>query len=816
VYIRDLVESARRGETLPSPDPLHGMEPLTQEEVEAEKSRLESVATPAVEEAIARHDALMHEHADELVFRGELREDQARENYMPHHVLDYTDRIEIPGLPRKLSKQWRSYTQKRSGSERLIDMDYLKVMWTHLNKYHLHNLVDDFSLEKLQEFDSTDTIREAIQSRLEEQNHPQAELEASQWRPKPGERQQVGSQVYEGVQFQRGAPFHWSGTVEGDFIQRQVAEAVDAGGRVGDVLIEAPNRLGNMAPVADQIGRGLVRGRNYKVYMVPVEIAQAMRQFREPNHVNMVVQSARAVQNVWKRMVLGTAGLPYEYANFLGDLENIMYEDSRVGALPFFSMVGGAIGGLALTPMTGLFGAGMVGMATGVAGAVVSNRHMRRAFMASARRAFEKEIRDPRIKRWMAEGEKNRVSQSGIYGSDVATLLRQHPELRRFLPPMQRAWQSRANPINLLQTLEEIRESVPRLAGFFADMERIDAGQPVRIQGQTGHGMTPITAAGKKWREGPGDYGAVTQRYNNLFRGGLTPFSTWYHKMYWKFYERFRNRPGRMASKILIPLFAMWMWNNTKGKEQEERLPTWFRVMPHINTMYQTEDGKDIIVTFQSSAAAVFRFVGLDLAPHLAGKVYRGEKDYQDAAVELLKHMGMAPVKESVRMLSPIIKTLVEATTGRTTDIPSKRVVPKSLEGSDEGAERAWQRVAENFFSPYAQFLRSDRSDQLPEVKDPILRTILLGFADVPRATGYRMYDPQRGRDIEAYSRREEWTAEYAEAIERGKFDKMTELLKEAQELGMRPSKRQVEDTVRSRIMFHRQEDQRRLHLGRD
>jgi hypothetical protein len=44
----------------------------------------------------------------------------------------------------------------------------------------------------------------------------------------------------------------------------------------------------------------------------------------------------------------------------------------------------------------------------------------------------------------------------------------------------------------------------------------------------------------------------------------------------------------------------------------------------------------------------------------------------------------------------------------------------------------------------------------------------------------------------------------------------MTELLKEAQDLGMRPSKRQIEDTVRSRIMFHRQEDQRRLHLGRD
>jgi hypothetical protein len=817
--LRDLQETAQEGKTLPAPS--IDQPPLELPEVQAEIARLEALASQRVMDALAREDTQNQEHAQTLITRGLLDPDRVKQHYAPHHVLDYTDGIQIPGLPRRLQKQWRGYTMERKGSPRAIDVDYFRVKWTHLVKYHLDNILDDFVWAKLREADETETIREAMLGRLQDMDHPQAEELAKRWKPTPGERQQVGTQVYEGYQFERGRQFYPVTTIPEDLADYLVSQSVDEGGRVGGVLLDPPK--GRPQTTIDETARTKPTiGRHKKVYMIPVELASVLKQFRQPIFSSLVSGVLRTGMGLWKRTVLGFAGLPFQYSNFLGDLINLYKEDPAVGGPPLIANVAGILfgtfGGGALFGGAGAIVGGGVGGVVGAGASLLSSRHMRRGAAAAFKKAFRKQMNDPQVQAWLDEAKEQRVvGGSTFYGAEVESLIQQHPELRRFLPLTSAIWQSRLNPVNVLDIISQAREESGRLAKFFADMERIGRGESVVVSGIDLRGLTPVEGAGKAAREFTVDYGATTPLYQKAIRGFLFPFATFYHGNFSGWANAFRRKPIKLSLLVLVPLFATWIWNNTLGKEQEEGLPLWYRFLPHINTMYKTEDGQDIIVALQTPLDMAAKMIGLDAMPWLAGQVYRGEKTVSAAGKELLVHMGQAPVEAHVALLTPLIKTLAELIYNR--EIRSlekgRPIVPKGFEGSEEAFYMRLRHGLGQFFAPYAQYIRADRSDKLAEIENPFIRTLLLGFADVPRASGIRYYDPEKQRRGEGFARREDLLGDYADALEQGNYDRIQEISGQLRELGVGFTKGQLRDTIRQRQTWRQRSEQRRRELGR-
>jgi hypothetical protein len=233
--------------------------------------------------------------------------------------------------------------------------------------------------------------------------------------------------------------------------------------------------------------------------------------------------------------------------------------------------------------------------------------------------------------------------------------------------------------------------------------------------------------------------------------------------------------------------------------------------------MYKTEDGQDIIVALQTPLDMAAKMIGLDAMPWLAGQVYRGEKTVSAAGKELLVHMGQAPVEAHVALLTPLIKTLAELIYNR--EIRSlekgRPIVPKGFEGSEEAFYMRLRHGLGQFFAPYAQYIRADRSDKLAEIVNPFIRTLLLGFADVPRASGIRYYDPEKQRRGEGFARREDLLGDYADALEQGNYDRIQEISGQLRELGVGFTKGQLRDTIRQRQTWRQRSEQRRRELGR-
>src|SRR5262245_21297467 len=112
----------------------------------------------------------------------------------------------------------------------------------------------------------------------------------------------------------------------------------------------------------------------------------------------------------------------------------------------------------------------------------------------------------------------------------------------------------------------------------------------------------------------------------------MFPFATWYAQEFRNWGTYIKRHPGEFGAKFMVPLAALWYWNNHIQHEQEKSLPDWQKEYPlHLNTGYKTEDGKDIIYAANCGLGVVGRVVRVERLPHAAGRYARGEISAEEA-----------------------------------------------------------------------------------------------------------------------------------------------------------------------------------------
>jgi hypothetical protein len=375
--------------------------------------------------------------------------------------------------------------------------------------------------------------------------------------------------------------------------------------------------------------------------------------------------------------------------------------------------------------------------------------------------------------------------------------------LKRFDDPLHKF-----NPVavisDIIETASTKRETILRLAKFMKDMERIQSGKNV-VSGEVDiSGLPQIDQAGKVARVALVDYGAVTGAYRRVMRGLLTPFITFYDYNARNWVRYAATKPMNMTIKFLVPLAAMWLWNNTgERKETEENLPDWMKFMPHINTGHITKNGKPVVVALQTPIEMAASWFGIEKIPAKITSIRAGDMTVEEAAKAQLKDTALAPAQTAGHLLNPMIQVMQGFLSGKD-PFTGYTIIPERVKGTPEEKKLWAQFIAQKLLAPYGQYLKAAR---MIEPGDLFTKWLLGGPFDLKRALGIREVDLEKGMSernrgkkelLEArlntvLLRIEQGWEEYSISGDRKKLDAAIELLKKSD---VKPTEKQISNRL--------------------
>jgi hypothetical protein len=453
-----------------------------------------------------------------------------------------------------------------------------------------------------------------------------------------------------------------------------------------------------------------------QVHVIPEEIANRIAQLKAPAVKAHTLNAIRAMQWFWKNIVLGPfgAGLPFQIANFAGDTVNLLRED----------------------PAAVLF--------------------IPQGWRAA--KEWQKGNVSEKFLHLMDVAEQTRVVEAGMMRAGG---LPYDPTLRT-LEPMRYALKS-LNPFEGYRKLSERRELSGRLAKLMKDLERIGKGEMVvaklfDVKKLESAGMSPVEVAGKIAREYTVDYGKLTPEGKAVVRDVALPFSTFYVQNFQNWVTYVQRNPGEATLKFLVPLAALAAFNALRFPEEEDKLPPYYRVMPHLITGYKTPDGKPIIVAFQTPVDQAAKMLGLEVVGDLARQVLSGKKKLDDAAKELAGNMALAIPRQMWNLANVFFKAPIEAAMNKNT-FTGAPIVSEDIKDTPEGTRQRLNYMLQQWFSPYGQYVRAAR-DIEPE--KALGKWLTEGPADIKRAFGIREVDLEREQISRFYDELDRLEGAYA------------------------------------------------------
>lgn len=470
---------------------------------------------------------------------------------------------------------------------------------------------------------------------------------------------------------------------------------------------------------------GIYTRRGKRVYLLPEEIANELESFRRPI-ADSLYNPMRAQIAFWKRLTLDFAGVAFQISNLAGDLINLYKTDP----------------------------------------AAFSN-------LWEAAQMLGKEHPSARQQLAIDLAKQHRVlATSGFFSGEViggAPIPEHAPQLLHLYPGL---WNKAKYGLSLFERFSAYRESVPRLAKFITDLDRISRGEHVVRRDINIAGLDPqsIAAAGKVAREFTVDYGAVSDEFRREISGWLLPFSTFYIHNFKNWSRYVRDNPTDAAVKFGIPLAAMWAWNNGNAERRkiEAGLDENDRIRPHIITGYSTEDGKPIILSMQTPVDMAARIFSLDRLPRLIEEVQAGRMTPADATEDAIKGMASGPFRAAGSLLNPIIKTIFEAGIpftgiyGANTDFYSGRaVVREGLKGTPQANQLQVKYFLEKLMAPFSAYIRAERS---ADADNPIITTILYPLD--PRRAFVRTPNPETEQASRAYESHKAAAVDYLSGMD--------------------------------------------------
>ena len=256
-------------------------------------------ANPDVAEALARRTRIWKAITDELVKFNILKEEQVKEDYFRHQILEYvnTKSRMTKSVGPGLKERKPGYAKQRQGSVYDINTDYLQaefeVMSNALRDIEVAKLLKQ--IEDLPINIKSDLVKKAERLSTEEKKIDWHELIPDgyvTWQPKDG---RVFYQAY---------------TIP----ERVVNEFVD---QVGEGILKIDASL---------IKKATAIGKLRKELVLPEGVAKTLDNLWTVKQPNWVRDTATGMTTLWKKWVLFNPRrvIKYNYQNFLGDTDAVI------------------------------------------------------------------------------------------------------------------------------------------------------------------------------------------------------------------------------------------------------------------------------------------------------------------------------------------------------------------------------------------------------------------------------------------------------------------------------------------------------------
>ena len=258
-----------------------------------------------------------------LIKRGKLDPKNVFDFYAHHEVLDYmfgTPEKPIPWtLTRPLKPRFRGYLMEAKGSEKpvAVGLDIIQDNWT---KVIADNMLDDNAIAILK---NADTVTRAT---LAQKGFNVAAVNRVRSYPFEGE-------AYIAMQYEPGNAYFRALGLDEDLAEDAIYDALlTATGRKNDILNmnkkdQTEALLDYFINVGERGGNAirdiLAVGKKKPIYLVPQELAFAIRNVKSEKYYVPLMREVQKMTNVWKGLALNGIFIPYNVRNFVNyDLLN--------------------------------------------------------------------------------------------------------------------------------------------------------------------------------------------------------------------------------------------------------------------------------------------------------------------------------------------------------------------------------------------------------------------------------------------------------------------------------------------------------------
>jgi len=657
----------RAGKELPLP------RGLTLDQVNQAKTSLESQITPNIRTSIDKHLEFVKAMRDDLIEKGKIH--GGFENYYPHVVLDYLWNKERAIMAPKKGHLYKpGYAKEAHGSIREIETDYVTAMTKRISQYRYDIAKEDFITKVTEKYDRSDLIPEIkkIYNFSEDR------------RLKPGEVFEVEGKRYKTWQPEMGNQIYPATTLIEDAIAKsiqrgmtteelgaEIAKSIEAG--------EIAQGLGAEGQPIKLTSEAMAIGRKKPLYLLPESIFWRLEKFSGVKQDTEIFRTLNNMTSKWKGLTIDFGGTAWNLMNLTGDLQNLFRVDP---------------GSFTKLPL-----------------------------------AAKEAIKET----WFKGSDLGKLAQKweveAGYMKSEAPL--SHKEFLRFRGDLQRIYGNTFGKLReFYRDVLNIRETTPRYANFFKNLERIEKGEPIKIMDfppEVVKELSPVGLAAKSAREFTVDYGKFTPEENSMFRGLLAPFYSWTRQNTPNWFRYAVKHPVGLTIKFLIPWVAMEIWNNTEFPEVEKNLSKYQRAIPHIITGWKDKNGKQIVISLKGDPLRdAIEVIGLAEVPSRISDLITERITLSNAAKETIKDIALGIPKRAGQLLTPFLKAPAEAI-GNISFLTGRRLYPESFRGTKEAWKEGAEHIVESIFRPIREHGTAVELGKKKEF-DPLTYRYLLGL----------------------------------------------------------------------------------------
>jgi hypothetical protein len=624
-------------------------------EVEHELGRLQGLVNTnahagAIQQALQNHQKLVKGIYEDLKRRELVLQDHlANPFYFPHLTLQHNrgGTIEQRSLrPERvhvdLRQDFRSYLQTPIGSETPIEGDYLKAMYHHLVQVGAHNTRSDAVQDYIKPYDILPQIK------------AEAKKRGVAWEVHFHREYAPLGYVIHGLESTDAFPVI---QIDRDKLARSLGVAI-----TGEDIGEQLKRLGNynIHLTRDDIQQ-IYSGGQRETWVLPVRVADALngierRSQRQDQAIETAFKKALGTWKAWK-LFMPWNHVRYEFGNVVADVGKIFsaspstvfeFKAAHQEIRDFWQ------GGAPSDDLRAAIKHGVINTITAQEMKALSRLPQFNAFETSAEAALR---------------------QLKTHSSSVA-----------FKPI---AWALGANNLSSVE-LSAFREAIFRYANYKASLKALRAGVAPDYAGAYKPDVDSIGesrpgAADAHQRKAAaislatfGNYGDISVN-GQYAREKLIPFYSWlevnfkYHAnllrnmrdMVTSGNNRERGRAAAIAARLLLPLAALALWNNSDDREEmENELSVEDRRRTHL-IVGRNADGNPEVIYLNTAIGDIVRwFSGQEFARQFM-RWQAGHTDFTTAMGQWLQTIPGDFSQNTIGNLTPALRTPASIVTGR-------------------------------------------------------------------------------------------------------------------------------------------------------